>query len=122
MDVKNLKEYILNLEKQLLKSKVRKSSYKIQQLLCDDFIEYTSSGHEYKYKKGDVFQKSDDNTELPWEITDFNMECLCDSCILARYKVIKHGEKEQYSLRSSIWKCNGGKWKMFFHQGTVLDK
>lgn len=58
MDVKNLKEYILNLEKQLLKSEVRKSSQKIQQLLCDDFIEYTSSGHEYKYKKGDVFQKS----------------------------------------------------------------
>lgn len=122
MDMKSLKEYILDLETQLLKSEVRKSSHKIQELLCDDFIEYTSSGCEYKYKKGDIFQRSDDNTELNWKIKDFTIEYLSENCILARYKVIKHDKSEQYSLRSSIWKYNNGKWKMFFHQGTVINK
>jgi len=39
------------------------------------------------------------------------------------YKVIKHNRTDKkYSLRSSIWKYCNGKWKMFFHQGTLSSK
>ena len=41
------------------------------------------------------------------------------------YKVIKNDEIDEakkYSLRSSVWKCFNGKWRMIFHQGTLTLK
>ncbi len=120
-----IKEHILELENDLLKSEVRKSAQKINDILTADFIEFCSSGKEYHYEKGDIHQGQDDNTTLQWEILDFNIKELSNDCILAMYKVIKHNEtdkNEKYSLRSSIWKYCDGKWKIFFHQGTLSSK
>ncbi len=121
----NLKEHILKLENDLLKSEIRKRSEKINELLSNEFIEFCSSEGEYYYQNGDVFQESDDNNELDWEITEFKIKMLSDDCILAMYKLIKHdeiSESKKYSLRSSIWKLINGKWKMFFHQGTCTER
>lgn len=121
----SIEKLIFKLENDLLKSEVRKSPQKISELLAEDFIEFTSSGSEYHYKSGDVFQKQEDNSELLWNITDFKIKQLSDDCILAIYKVIKHNEtneNKKYSLRSSIWKSYSGKWKMLFHQGTLTCK
>ncbi len=120
-----IKEHILELENNLLKSEVRKSAQKINDILADDFIEFCSSGIEYRYEKGDIHQDQDDDTTLQCEILDFNIKELSKDCILAMYKVIKHNEVDEnkkYSLRSSIWKYCDGKWKMFFHQGTLSCK
>lgn len=120
-----IKKLIFQLEKELLKSEVRKSPQKLNELLAEGFIEFTSSGSEYHYKSSDVFQKQEDNSKLIWQITDFNIKQLSDDCILATYKVVKHNEpneNKKYSLRSSIWKSYGGKWKMLFHQGTPTSK
>lgn len=119
----SLKETIYHLENELLKSDVRKSAEKISELLSEDFQEVTSSGQLYFYKKGDVYQDANDNTELNWEITEFQIKELTEECVLAIYKVIKHNETDEskkYTYRSSIWKCFEGKWKMAFHQGTLL--
>lgn len=121
----SIKEHILQLETDLLKSEVRKCAEKINNILANDFIEFTSSGVEYHYKNGDVFQELNDMNQLYWEISDFNIKELCEDCILAMYKVIKHNElneNKKYTLRSSIWKCIDGKWKMIFHQGTLTSK
>lgn len=121
----SLKQHILQLENALLKSEVRKSAQMIEDILADDFIEFCSNGNEYHYKNGDVFQDKDDNKELFWQIIDFEIKKLSDDCILAMYKLIKHGElneNKKYSLRSTIWKCIDGKWKMLFHQGTYVAK
>ncbi|GKX67961.1 DUF4440 domain-containing protein [Inconstantimicrobium mannanitabidum] len=123
--MESIKEHILQLEYNLLKSEVRKSSEKINKLLSDDYIEFCSSGIEYHYKNGDIFQSQDDNTELKWDIVDFEIKQLSDDCILAIYKVKKNNgvnESKKYSLRSSIWKCFNGHWKMIFHQGTLTTK
>ncbi|GFP76582.1 nuclear transport factor 2 family protein [Clostridium fungisolvens] len=121
----SLKKYILQLENDLLKPEIRQSSEKISELLADDFIEFSSSGYVYHYKKGDKIDDSTTVQNISWEIRDFSATDLSDDCILATYKVIKHNEvneDKKYSLRSSIWKCYGGKWKMFFHQGTLTNK
>jgi len=119
-----IEKHILQLENELLKLEIRKSSQKINELIAEDFIEFTSSGGIYHYKKGDVFLEQNDNRELIWEILDFQVKQLAEGCILAMYKIIKHSEKNEnkkYSLRSSIWKYNDGKWKMLFHQGTLTS-
>lgn len=93
--------------------------------MANDFIEFSSSGKEYYYKNGDVFQDELDNTQFNWEIVNFRIKELSSDCILSMYKLIKHNEideNKKYSLRSSIWKYTNGKWKMFFHQGTITSK
>lgn len=125
MSNKNIKELIYQCEYQLLKSKVRKSAERINELLAEDFIEFTSSGNVAFYEVGEVFQDKNDNTELNWEIRGFILRELSDKCVLAMYKVIKHDEideSKKYSLRSSIWKDFDGHWKMIFHQGTLTSK
>lgn len=62
--MESIEKLILQLEGDLLKSEIRKSSQKINELLADDFVEFTSSGAKYYYKSGDVFQKQNDNHEL----------------------------------------------------------
>jgi hypothetical protein len=60
---------------------------------------------------------------MDWEIRDFEISQLSNECLLATYKLIKHNEPNEdikYSLRSSIWKLLEGKWKMTFHQGTLI--
>lgn len=121
----SIKELILKLENDLLKSEIRKSAQKVNEILSDDFIEFTSSGREYHYENGDVFQEENDNNELQGQIIDFKTKQLSNDCILATYRLIKHNEpneNKKYSLRSSIWKCIDEKWKMVFHQGTCTSK
>ena len=121
----SIEEHLLQLENYLLKSEIRKSSQRINEILTNDFIEFCSSGSEYHYKNGDIFQKEDDNNTLCWEILDFKIKELSNDCILAMYKLIKHNEvneNKKYSFRSSIWKYYDGKWKMVFHQGTLSSK
>ena len=62
--MKSISEHILKLENDLLKTEVRKSAERINEILSDDFVEFTSSGHEYHYKKEEVFQKQNDNTPI----------------------------------------------------------
>lgn len=119
----SIKEQIFQLENDLIKSEVRKSAEKINEILSNDFVEFSSSGSEYHYKCGDVFQDAEDERILNWEILNFKVKKVAENCILATYRVIKHDEldeKKRYSLRSSLWTEEDGKWKMFFHQGTLL--
>lgn len=119
----SIKEQIFQLENDLIKSEVRKSAEKINEILSNDFVEFSSSGSEYHYKFGDVFQDEEDERTLDWEILNFKVKKVAENCILATYRVIKHDEldeKKRYSLRSSLWTEEDGKWKMSFHQGTLL--
>lgn len=123
--MESIKKQIFQLENDLLKSDVRKSAEKINEILSKDFVEFSSSGSEYHYKRGDVFQAEEDERILDWEILNFEIKKLSEDCVLATYNVIKHDEsdlRKRYSLRSSVWKEENGKWKMSFHQGTLLEK
>lgn len=123
--INDLEKEILNLENNLLLSSIRKCPEKISEILDDSFVEYTSSGQEYHYKRGDIFQSKEDDNELNWIISDFKIKLLSEKCILATYKVVKNNEideNKKYTLRSSIWKYVDNKWKMIFHQGTLCRK
>lgn len=120
----SIEKIILKQENDLLKSEIRKSQQKIKELLSDEFVEFCSSGNEYHYEDGDIFQGQNNNEELNWSIVDFKTKELSHECILATYRLIKNDEVDEskkYSLRSSIWKNYCGKWKMIFHQGTLCS-
>lgn len=118
-----LEKYILQLESDLLKPEIRQSIEKTSELLSDGFIEFCSSGYVWHYNKGESVDE--EIQQINWEIKDFAINQLSDDCLLATYKLIKHNElneNKKYSLRSSIWKCFDGRWKMFFHQGTLTSQ
>ncbi len=90
-----------------------KRAERINEILSDDYIEFTSSGFEYHYKKGEVFQKNNDSTQLLWEIIDFNIKQLSDECVLKDYYlnicckeytnyigcgILKKGHNENFSI------------------------
>lgn len=121
--MESLAKHILQLETYLLKPEIRQSIEKTGELLADGFIEFCSSGYVWHYNKGESVDEQ--IQQINWEISDFAINQLSDDCILATYKLIKHNElneNKKYSLRSSIWKCFDGRWKMFFHQGTLTSK
>lgn len=123
--MESLKKHILKLENELLKSEVRKSAEKTSELLADGFTEFCSSGYIYNYNRGQSIDKGSNLEAIDCEITDFEINQLSNDCLLATYELIKHSElneNKKYSLRSSIWKCIDGKWKMSFHQGTLTGK
>lgn len=120
-----IEKHIFELENELLRTETRRSAEKISKLLSDDFIEFCSSGNIYKYNKGDVFDKNINLPEVKWELKQFTTKQLSNECIMATYRVIMQSELNgsmKYSLRSSIWKCIDGKWKMIFHQGTITSE
>ncbi len=115
----NNDELILELEKELLNPEVRRSPEKLKNLLSEDFIEYCSTGEIYNYNINDTFYE--DN--VSFELMDFKSRELADDCILATYKIIKTYHSDNIikkSIRSSIWKFYDDKWKMLFHQGTLI--
>jgi hypothetical protein len=118
-----LREIIFNLESEFQKPDVRKSVGRLTELISDDFYEITSSG-KVTFKK-DCLANLPAAPEIKFVMTDFKINILCTDIIQTLFKtektVVGTG-KVTYSMRSSIWKNENGKWKMIFHQGTPTDR
>ncbi|MBN3886684.1 MAG: DUF4440 domain-containing protein [Nostoc sp.] len=110
-------------EEHLLQPDVRKSAKDIMDLLADEFIEFGSSGHVFD--KQQIIKSLQNEPIEPLtrrSITEFKTLVLATGVVLVTYRLVRHisGEQSVHSLRSSIWKLNNHRWKMIFHQGTLL--
>lgn len=108
---------IYELELSLLEPAIRQSPDKLNELIADDFIEFSSSGKIYN--KREVISALADEVPLEFSVENFSASKLSESVVLATYKAIS---PLGTSLRSSIWKKHEGKWKMAFHQGTMCKE
>ncbi|QKS69890.1 DUF4440 domain-containing protein [Paenalkalicoccus suaedae] len=114
-----LKEHLYSLETTLLKGEVRKSVEILNELIADDFVEYSSTGEIYD--KENVLSRLPNEEDPQITLSNFEIKYLSPTSALTTFKVfIKRNMK--YSLRSSVWKLNDGKWQMTFHQGTVTKQ
>lgn len=109
-----LKEQIYQLEQKLLQPEVRMAPEEIDQLLAEDFMEFGSSGNVWV--KADCVQPGGLSVRQ-MTIQDFDIRLLAENVVLATYLVYDESRNE-YTLRSSIWKHLNGRWQMTFHQGT----
>ncbi|WP_085507092.1 nuclear transport factor 2 family protein [Thalassobacillus devorans] len=114
---KNLKEQIKKLEESHLNLDVRKSSEELDKILTDDFFEIGSSGRMV-YKE-ECITSGVDLDEL--ELYDFELHPLGPDIVLTTY-FIHNKTKNRNTLRSSIWKHQEGRWRLYFHQGTVTNR
>ncbi|UQZ36988.1 DUF4440 domain-containing protein [Paenibacillus sp. PK3_47] len=111
-----IREELLRLEEKLLTPEIRTSVKELSLLLAEEFFEYGSSGKVWRIKDG---IGSNGIGVVKMQLSDFEIHPLSENIVLATYKIFNE-EKEQHSLRSSIWKYEDLKWRMVFHQGTPI--
>jgi len=112
-----LESHLLSLEMRLLEPSTRSDAAALGDLLTDAFVEFGSSGRVFD-KQSIILTL---NAEAPAEYTIYNFRSLrlSDDAMLVTYSLSRHaGGESSHSLRSSIWRCIDGAWKMAFHQGT----
>jgi len=113
--------FIIDLEKKLLNPSARKDVSTLNDLLSNDFVEFGTSGKIYNKKN--IIERLPE--EVPTEIKafDFAPIQLATNIIQIRFKTRRTTQDGLIiaSLRSSIWKFDGKRWQMIFHQGTKFD-
>ena len=114
----SLQERILELEEQLLRPEVRRSSQTLEALLGDEFIEFASDGTAYD--KARVIAALQAESLYQRSITEFRLVALAENLVHATYRITKRGDtitgSLAVSLRSSIWNERDGRWQLIFHQ------
>ncbi|WP_079479055.1 nuclear transport factor 2 family protein [Halobacillus salinus] len=115
---KELREHLYTLETTLLEADVRKSVDRLDALLADDFIEYSSTGGVYD--KQNILSRLPSEDDPGITLRDFEMKYLSATSVLTTFKVYIES-KQKHSLRSSVWTFQDDGWQMTFHQGTVTE-
>jgi hypothetical protein len=118
--MKNTFHLLQELEERLTKSSVRKNSEEVDSLLSDRFREFGSSGRVFT--RSEILQALAE--ESPREITcsDFQIEMLTPEVALVTYRTVRieAGSPPRHALRTSIWQMEGNRWRVRFHQGTLV--
>jgi len=104
---------IRGVEQQLLMPEVRASADALDQLISDQFVEFGNSGRVYN--KADVMAQLLAAPNAKVDVSDFQVVALAEDVALATYRT-------PASLRSSVWRREGGQWRCVFHQGTSIAK
>lgn len=117
--MKKDEQMVKKLEFELLRPEVRKNKKRLDELLVDDFCEFTSVGTVIHKK--DVLKNLPKEKDIKWQILNLKTKTIFENAILVTYKVKKTNLKNKktiLSLRNSIWKNDNGNWQIIFHQGT----
>lgn len=117
----SLAELLLECEKKLLDTNLRRNPEKLASLLDDGFVEFGSTGRTYD--KSQVLYHLSRQLPVELSIDEFRLVELGPGVALVTYRARADSRKErdeQYSWRSSVWVQRAGEWKMVFHQGTMI--
>ncbi|SCB52380.1 GNAT family N-acetyltransferase [Rhizobium lusitanum] len=118
-------ELFRQLEQELHRPDIRSSREAVSARLADDFLEFGSSGRVYDkhLTTNSLAQEGpSDRVTLP-EVRDFTARIIAEDAVLVLYRSVWQadgGLPERTTLRSSVWKLIDGRWRMAFHQGTIV--
>jgi hypothetical protein len=111
---------VIRLELELHEPSVRSDAGRLGELLDPDFVEFGASGR--RWDRASIMESllaepvSENGDTI--EATDVAAQRLADDVVLVTYTT---QTPERRALRSSIWRRVDGRWRMYFHQGTVTD-
>ena len=110
--------HLRGLEESLLQPDVRKSPLLLD-LLADDFVAFASDGRIHS--KADLAAVLQAEVPMRQTTSGFEVRMLAPNTALLTYRIQTHGDPDRYTLRSSVWRQQGGKWRMAFHQATTTE-
>jgi hypothetical protein len=117
-----IKQQLIELEQILVQPATRMSAELLNRYLADDFYEIAATGR--CFGKADVLARLPTETPPVISQQDFDCRVLADGLAQLTYRAtIQRAENQSpsYSVRSSIWRFDGEKWQMLFHQGTACE-
>ncbi|MBL9095715.1 MAG: DUF4440 domain-containing protein [Alphaproteobacteria bacterium] len=118
---KRTEETLQDLEKRLHRREIRGSRTAVSELLADDFTEIGRSGRVYD-KAQLLSALASETSVLTVETAEFGCREIAKDVVLLTYVSRTTDDAGTRStLRSSLWKKNGDRWQMVFHQGTPTD-
>jgi hypothetical protein len=117
---------IKRLELRLQLPSVRSSRAQLDQLLADEFMEFGSSGRIYDKRQIIQTLVADPRSQMPRypALRNVKVIWLGDDVALLTFRSTQTQagtSARLYANRSSVWKRNGGRWQMVFHQGTRVE-
>jgi hypothetical protein len=110
---------VKQLELALLDPKTRKSPLKLNELLADDFFEFTQSG--LSYSKKDIIDILPTLPQEQFSVRDYHERLIAQDTVLVHYvcdRFVPLTELKRCTLCSSIWQNRNDRWQMIFFQGT----
>ncbi|WP_416066465.1 DUF4440 domain-containing protein [Rhizobium sp. ZK1] len=115
-------EEIREREEALHRHEVRHSREALEELLADGFAEFGSSGVVYRRDVMIELLLQEENYagDAPLQAADYALTPISVDAGLLTYRTwrTQPDGSERHVLRSSIWKHDGRRWQMLFHQGT----
>ena len=108
---------LFELEQRLAQVGKKLSADEASVLIAEDFVEFGSSGRIWSRAEIIAAMSEWDATERI--VDDFRVRDLSPSLCLVTYKSSALG-KPGLSLRSSLWRKDGDRWRIIFHQGTAV--
>ncbi|MES2102971.1 MAG: nuclear transport factor 2 family protein [Pseudomonadota bacterium] len=115
---RQLLDVLTSLEQRLLQAKVRANACALDQLIDDTFIEFGVSGHAFR--KPEILCRTPSLPPLEFEPENFKLTELIPGLAQLSFhlRTVNPASGEvSYTLRSSIWKRFGQRWKVVFQQG-----
>ena len=118
MNSDTLKQQLIALEQLLVQPATRLSVELLNRYLADDFYEIAATGR--CFGKADVLARLPTETPPVISQQDFACRVLAEGLAQLTYRatIQRADDDPNYSVRSSIWRFDGEKWQMVFHQGT----
>lgn len=129
------KQHLLLLEEFLMQPNARKAPAMLAELIADDFVEFGTTGRVYN--KANVIEWL--GKAPPTKLVPSQMHCmfLADNIAQIAYRVTATRLDTDtpiqtknphppihtppiHTLRSSLWRFDGTRWQVFFHQATVV--
>ena len=104
----------------MLSEEVRSSPEKLKRLLSADFMEIGVSGRCFYLK--DVLEQLTYNSKLIAYIQGVQFFRLSNTLIQLIYQLKSkkdEADKFTFSQRTSLWRKENNRWKMFYHQATA---
>lgn len=122
-DAATLIAEIRSLEEALHRPEVRRSRAAVEALLAEGFTEFGSSGTVYRRTETIelLAEEEDEAEDTSFWAGDYALVPVSTDAVLLTYRTRRTAEdgSERHVLRSSLWKYDGHRWRMLFHQGTV---
>lgn len=122
MNSDTVKQQLIALEQLLVQPATRLSVELLNRYLADDFYEIAATGR--CFGKADVLQRLPTETPPVISQQDFDCRVLADGLAQLTYRATMQRVENQspsYSVRSSLYRFDGEKWQMIFHQGTACE-
>ena len=121
MDDQDLLNPLRELEVEVHKACSNHDRKSIENLLHNSFLEFGRSGKTYT--KSNILEQcsAQEIDFLVWS-QEYALQHVSDDTVLLTYRsadISDRGDMKRYSLRSSLWVCEGKGWEMCFHQGTA---